>query len=54
MVLGGIADATCAQIPSLDAVWVAIAARTATWLVSVLCGHLEPGLWVWECSTDHC
>ena len=53
MVLGDTAIATCARISSLDA---AIDARTVlrSWCASVLHGHSELGLQVWECSTDHC
>ena len=56
MVLGDTASATCAQISSLDAVRAATAARTVrrTWRQSELYGRAEPGLWVWECFTDHC
>ena len=53
MVLHDTAGATCAWISSLD---VAIAAQTMrrSWDASVLHGHLEAGLWVWEYFTDHC
>ena len=56
MVLGDTASATCAQISSLDAVWAATDAHTVcrSWHASVLYNHTESGLWVWECSTDHC
>ena len=55
-VLCDTADATCAQISSLDAVWVATTARTmcSSWRSSVPRGRPEPGLRLWECSTDHC
>ena len=56
IVLGHTAGSTCARISSLDAVRAATTARTLrqSWRASVLCGHPEPGLRVWECSTDHC
>ena len=56
MILGDTTSATCARISSLDAVWAATAALTMrqSWCASLLCGRPEPGLWVWECSTDHC
>ena len=56
MVLGDTAGATCVRISPLDAVQVATAARTMrrSWRATVLCGHPEFGLWVWECSRDHC
>ena len=54
-VLGDTAGAPCAQISSLDAFRAATAVRTISqsWYASVLCGRPEPGLRVWECSTDH-
>ena len=56
VVIDDTAGATYAQISSLDAVRVATAACTMHWLwhASVLRVHPEPGLWVCECSTDHC
>ena len=53
MVLGDKAGTTCAWISPLDAVRAATAARTMrrSLRASVLC---EPGLRMWECSTDHC
>ena len=56
MVLGYTAGATCAQISSLVAVRAATAACTMclSWQAPLLSGHLESGLWVRECSTDHC
>ena len=56
MVLGDKAGAKCAQISFLDAVQVATTGCTMrwSWHESVLCGHPGPGLWVWECFTDHC
>ena len=43
-------------IPSLDAIRAATTAPTMrrSWHASVLRDRPEPGLWVWECSTDHC
>ena len=29
-------------------------AQSRVWCASVLRSRSEPGLWVWECSTDHC
>ena len=56
MVLGGTAGATCVRISSLDSVRVATAVPSMrrSWLASVLRGRQEPGIRVWECSTDHC
>ena len=56
MVLGDITGARCAQISYQDAVRSAIAARTMRppWRMTVLHDRPEPGLRVWECSTDHC
>ena len=56
MALGNTVGATCARITSLDAVQVVTAARTKcrSWHASVSCAHPEPGLRVWEYSTDHC
>ena len=56
MVLGDTAGATYARIFSLDALWGATAAHTMqrSGSASALCGHPEPGLQVWECSTNHC
>ena len=56
MVLDDTAGATCAQISSLDAVWAATADCTMrrSWCASILYGRPEPGLQVWECSTNHC
>ena len=53
MVLGDTAGATCTQISSLD---VATTAHTMCqpWHASVLRGRAEPGLRVWECTTDYC
>ena len=54
MVLGDTAGATNATISSLDTVRAASAVRTMRRFlrVSALRGRPEPGLQVWECSTD--
>ena len=56
MVLSDTAGETRARMSSLDAVQAATAASTMCqlWCVPVLCGRQKPGLWVWECSIDHC
>ena len=56
MVLGQTAGATCFRISSRNALLAATAARTMrrSCRASVLHGRPESGLWVWECSTDHC
>ena len=55
MVLGDTEGATLSRISSLDAVWAAKPSRTMhrSWCASILHGRPEPGLWVWEYSTDN-